>query len=212
MSEPTAGETWAEMARALADPDGLVVRERSGRGGLTFSYIDARQVMDRLDAVVGMGGWSDSYRQVGDAIECSLTVLGVTKVDVGYPNNPDHPEDEALKSAFSDALKRAAVKFGIGRFLYSGKPSGRGASATTAQPTDVGGSAETAAVCQECGDALGETRFKDGTVWTPAQLAAFGQRKHGRVLCMSHYRDANESRRARAARDATPDGSEDRPF
>jgi len=43
-------------------------------------------------------------------VKCRLTVLGVTKEDVG--------EGGTLKAAFSDALKRAAVKFGVGRHLY----------------------------------------------------------------------------------------------
>src|SRR5881275_1046881 len=41
----------------------------------------------------------------------------VTKVDVGGPSEQPDGGDR-LKAAFSDALKRAAVKFGIGRYLY----------------------------------------------------------------------------------------------
>lgn len=47
-------------------------------------------------------------------------------------------------------------------------------------------------LCSDCGEPLTDTHFKDGTVWTPAQLAAYGIRKHGRTLCMSHYREAND--------------------
>ena len=80
-----------------------------------MAHIDARQVMQRLDSVVGAGGWSDEYQPsaIGKGVECRLTVLGVSKVDVGVPSNTE-PE----KGAYSDALKRAAVKFGIGRHLY----------------------------------------------------------------------------------------------
>jgi hypothetical protein len=46
-------------------------------------------------------------------IRCHLTVLGVTKSDVGVPSFA-----EQLKGAYSDALKRAAVKFGIGEYFY----------------------------------------------------------------------------------------------
>ena len=46
-------------------------------------------------------------------IRCNLTVLGVTKSDVGVPSFA-----EQLKGAYSDALKRAAVKFGIGEYFY----------------------------------------------------------------------------------------------
>ncbi|MBX5492672.1 MAG: hypothetical protein IRZ14_16095 [Chloroflexi bacterium] len=54
-------------------------------------------------------------------------------------------------------------------------------------------------MCEACGRELGEIRFRDGTAWLPAQLASLGLRKHGRVLCMEHYRQANEARRREAA-------------
>lgn len=87
---------------------------------MAVAYIDARCVMDRLDEVVGPENWSDSYNVLGDqtgsfgkevVVECRLTVLGVTKCDVGV--------GEDGKSAYSDAFKRAGVKCGIGRYLYS---------------------------------------------------------------------------------------------
>ena len=94
-------------------------QDRPGRGGQSFSYITARQVQDRLDSVIGPGNWSTAYRLLdGNAVECTLTVFGVSKADVGYPNNPGKPEEEPLKSAYSDAFKRAAVAWGVGRFLY----------------------------------------------------------------------------------------------
>ncbi len=85
---------------------------------LAVAYIDARAVMDRLDAVVGAGQWYDQYRvlRIADSgedawsVECRLTVLGVSKTDVGM--------GEDAKSAYSDAFKRAGVKFGIARYLY----------------------------------------------------------------------------------------------
>lgn len=82
---------------------------------LVVAYIDARDVMERLDEVVGPD-WSDRYEKAGTAkgLVCYLTVCGVTRADVGDDDN----ENEAVKSAYSDAFKRAAVKFGVGRFLY----------------------------------------------------------------------------------------------
>jgi hypothetical protein len=84
------------------------------------AYVDARTVLDRLDEVVGPTGWSDKYEVLFNSfddegrrtveVKCTLTVLGVSKEDVG--------EGDSLKAAFSDALKRAAVKFGVGRYLY----------------------------------------------------------------------------------------------
>ena len=53
--------------------------------------------------------------------------------------------------------------------------------------------------CEDCGEALKETKFKDGTVWTPEQLAAFGRRKHGHAYCMTHYREHNDAAKKAAS-------------
>lgn len=95
----------------------------SGNRALAVVYLSAREVMDRLDEVVGPLRWQDTYSVLpSGAVQCrlSITVAGVTvtREDVGgQSEQPD--EDDRLKAAFSDALKRAAVKFGIGRYLYS---------------------------------------------------------------------------------------------
>lgn len=89
-----------------------------GRSGRPLVYIDARDVMDRLDEIVGPGGWEDRIRptNVAGAFVCELTILGVTKSAVGQAGDG---ESEKEKSGESDALKRAAVKFGVGRYLYN---------------------------------------------------------------------------------------------
>jgi hypothetical protein len=96
---------------------------------LAVAYIDARDVMDRLDAVFGVMGWQDDYEFHADgSVLCALSCLyglpgmaelrWVTKCDVGSPSEqPD--KGDVKKAAVSDALKRAAVKFGIGRYLYA---------------------------------------------------------------------------------------------
>ncbi|PIQ25281.1 hypothetical protein COW36_19895 [bacterium (Candidatus Blackallbacteria) CG17_big_fil_post_rev_8_21_14_2_50_48_46] len=81
------------------------------------AYIDARQVMDLLDEVVGPENWQDHYREVAGKIYCDLSILiedeWITKSDCGTASH-----FEADKGQASDAFKRAAVKWGIGRFLY----------------------------------------------------------------------------------------------
>lgn len=119
-------ETTMEFTREIQD--GLAApfsedeieflpRAQSGGKALGLAYIDARAVMNRLDAVVGPAGWSFDFEPVtpdGKMVKGRLTVLGVTKCDAGEAST----EDEILKSAVSDALKRCAVHFGIGRYLY----------------------------------------------------------------------------------------------
>jgi hypothetical protein len=94
----------------------------SGNRALALAYVDARAIQDRLDTVLGVAGWQDDYECRPDgSVVCRLRLrLGdewITKVDVGGPSEQPDGGDR-LKAAFSDALKRAAVKFGIGRYLY----------------------------------------------------------------------------------------------
>lgn len=85
--------------------------------GLALAYLTARHVMDRLDAVCGSENWQDRYEFHGSRTVCYLSIrIGdewVTKAD-----GAGDSDVEAEKGAISDALKRAAVKWGIGRYLY----------------------------------------------------------------------------------------------
>jgi len=86
--------------------------------GLALAYIDARDVMERLDAVVGPLNWQDRYEVHGGKTICYLSIRiegeWITKADAAGDSAV-----EAEKGAISDAFKRAAVKFGIGRYLYN---------------------------------------------------------------------------------------------
>lgn len=83
---------------------------------LMVAYIDARQVTARLNHVVGLD-WCDAYRPVDGGMGCILTVYGVSRHDVGWSRGIGTDID--LKALYSDAFKRAAVKWGIGEFLYA---------------------------------------------------------------------------------------------
>jgi hypothetical protein len=94
----------------------------SGNRALALAYVDARVIQDRLDEVLGVAGWQDSYKCLPHGtVICRLRLrLGeewITKMDVGGQSEQSDGGDR-VKAAFSDALKRAAVKFGIGRYLY----------------------------------------------------------------------------------------------
>src|SRR5438445_7766903 len=89
---------------------------------LAMAYIDARLIQDRLDEVVGVENWEDAYKILQDgSVMCRLRVkLGerwITKTDVGSPSEQPDVGDRT-QAAFSAALKRAAVKLGVGRYLY----------------------------------------------------------------------------------------------
>ncbi len=116
-----------DLTESLAAPfDAREVRFKpavvSGNRAMALAYVDARVIQDRLDDVLGVTGWQDEYECLPDgSVVCRLRLrLGdewITKMDVGgQSEQPD--EGDRRKAAFSDALKRAAVKFGIGRYLY----------------------------------------------------------------------------------------------
>lgn len=85
--------------------------------GLVLNYIDARDVMDRLDEVVGADKWQTRYKDVKGNLFCGIGIkIGdnwIWKYDAGAESNTEKEKGEA-----SDSLKRAGVQWGIGRFLY----------------------------------------------------------------------------------------------
>lgn len=124
-----------------------------------------------------------------------------TPLDIGFD----------LKGAATDALKKAASLIGAGLYLWkkelpaalSGAPrrgpapagNAAGSGPQSTPSSESGSDNGDALICQECGEPLTETRFKDGTNWSPDQLAIFGRRKHSRILCMTHYREENAKKR-----------------
>lgn len=115
-------DTVAQGLRAPLSPDlehfrlGPTWEADGNHWGHPLPYIDARTVFDRLDAVVGPGGWETNLERLDTGVYlCRLTVLGVTRSDVGVAGEN---ESEREKAGASDAIKRAAVQFGIASYLY----------------------------------------------------------------------------------------------
>lgn len=83
-------------------------------------YQNARTAMDILDETVGPFNWQKRYEEVKGNVYCSIGIKDentgewVWKSDCGMESNVDAAKGEA-----SDATKRAAVCWGIGRELYS---------------------------------------------------------------------------------------------
>jgi predicted nucleic acid-binding Zn finger protein len=110
--------------RQLKQPvDARLVKTREGwtdRDGQKHmvEYVEWHTVADILDRVAP--DWSHAVRnitQIGDvvAVTASITIGGVTREGVGTGNAEN---ETGIKKAEHDALKRAAVKFGIARDLY----------------------------------------------------------------------------------------------
>lgn len=93
--------------------------ERNGEhSAMALAYLDARDVMDRLDQVCGPENWQTEYHETPKGrLICRLSIC----IEGAWVTKSDGAGDtdvEGEKGAISDALKRAAVSWGIGRYLY----------------------------------------------------------------------------------------------
>lgn len=141
VEQPQGIET---ILSALSQPlPETVVRQRvgwrdgSGREHM-IDYIDWHTAARILDEVCP--DWSHEVREIaviGDlvAVTAALTIKGVTRCGIGVDSALD---ERGIKGAEHDALKRAAVKFGLARALYRKKAKGRAASpaAEKSSPSD----------------------------------------------------------------------------
>jgi len=113
-------ETLKELRRHV---DPKLVKQREGwrdRNGQVqmVDYVEWHTVADILDDAAP--NWSHTVkdiRQIGDLITvtAAITIDGVTREGVGTGSANS---ELGIKKAEHDALKRAAVKFGIARDLY----------------------------------------------------------------------------------------------
>ena len=85
---------------------------------MVVAYISNRAIMDRLDQVCGPENWRNEYRQGPDGgVLCGISIRvdeeWITKWD-GASNT----DIQAVKGGLSASMRRAAVQWGIGRYLY----------------------------------------------------------------------------------------------
>lgn len=83
-------------------------------------YITNRGVQQRLDDVFGIGGWENEQKpsQDGKGYLCTIRA-NIEGKWISKTDGAEYTNIEALKGALSGAMKRAAVQWGIGRYLYN---------------------------------------------------------------------------------------------
>lgn len=84
---------------------------------IVVPYINNRCVMQRFDAAFGPTNWTSEFREIGNGFICRLTVT-IDKKTVYREDGASKTNIEPEKGGISDAMKRAAVQFGLGRCLY----------------------------------------------------------------------------------------------
>lgn len=97
--------------------------EKTGGKATALAYLDARDVMDRLDDVCGPAGWQCRYSHAEGKTVCDIGIMAMhptigTFEWIWKADGAGDSDIEAEKGALSDAFKRAGVRWGIGRYLY----------------------------------------------------------------------------------------------
>ena len=102
--------------------------------GLAIPFITNRAVQERLDNVCGPDGWRNEYQALGErelfdknnqsigkksSQLCGISIWSETRQEwVTKWDGAEESDIEAIKGSLSSAMKRAAVQWGIGRYLY----------------------------------------------------------------------------------------------
>lgn len=113
-------EEKAQIRTLLASEIECRVGTMKQNGCSLLLYKDARVDMRMLDEVYGPNNWQRYHELINGNLFCTIAVWDtekgawVTKQDVGTESNTEKEKGQA-----SDAFKRAAFNWGIGRELYT---------------------------------------------------------------------------------------------
>jgi len=110
--------TWDEIEWRIGTRPKKEVPEANKKTQI-LPYINNRCVLDRFDEAFGWDGWQNAIKEGTTGYLCTLKIwseesqMWIEKTDGASKTNfePD-------KGGISDAMKRAAGQFGLGRILY----------------------------------------------------------------------------------------------
>lgn len=135
MKEKTVEQIFEELREPFPPQDiqwRIGQKSKDGKKAMVLPYVTNRAIMERLDQVVGVGNWYPEFRPVDAGGEhgmiCRLTIVINLGADLGWrtltrEDGASNTKIEPIKGGISDSMKRAAVQFGIGRYLYNLKES-----------------------------------------------------------------------------------------
>jgi len=120
---------WNKLKEPFPEKDieWRIMQSGKGQKGVwakCLAYVTNRAIMDRLDELVGEERWSNDFKEgPGGGVICGISIFikSETHPDGIWVTKWDGAENtavEAIKGGLSGAMKRAAVQWGIGRYLY----------------------------------------------------------------------------------------------
>ena len=104
----------------------VLITSRDKTKGQVAAYVDSRAIQRRLDAVIGKDNWQNRFYTVSGKDNASTTQ--VCELSIFYPERSEwitksdgagNTDIEPVKGGLSNAFKRAASIWGIGRYLYA---------------------------------------------------------------------------------------------
>ncbi|WP_420148400.1 Rad52/Rad22 family DNA repair protein [Spirosoma sp.] len=91
---------------------------KDGQKIVVVPYITNRCVMQRFDEQFGWAGWQNEIREIEGGFLCTITAVLPGGEIVRKTDGASRTNVEPVKGGISDAMKRCAVQFGLGRSLY----------------------------------------------------------------------------------------------
>lgn len=118
------------LARPFAPADLVwkpVATSRDRTTARVVPYLTNRAIMDRLDQVCGPEGWRNEYRPgPNGGLLCGLSIRVVREDGVAEWitkwDGAENTDVQPVKGGLSASMRRAAVQWGIGRYLYRVPP------------------------------------------------------------------------------------------
>jgi len=102
------------------------VKTKDGTAALGLAYVEMREYENRADEVLGPDNWTVDvqFHTVADRVVfvSQLTAMGVSRSQVGeamYNFKDNKPNENAVTTAYAQAVKRAWSSLGLGRYLYN---------------------------------------------------------------------------------------------
>lgn len=96
------------------------VQSQKGNFVFVLAYVSNRAIQNRLDETFGPFGWKNDFREWKEGNQiCAISVKDPETGEwICKEDGSDNSNMEAVKGGLSNAMKRAAVQWGIGRYLY----------------------------------------------------------------------------------------------
>lgn len=86
--------------------------------GIALPYVTSRAIQNRLDEVCGPENWKNEFAEWKDNHQLCGISIRINNEWITKWDGADDTNFEGTKGGLSSAMKRAAVQWGIGRYLY----------------------------------------------------------------------------------------------